>query len=238
MINGQHTTVIIPVLNEECSLGPVIRDIPDDGVRILVVDNGSSDRPRQLALAAGAEVVCEPRKGYGNACLTGIGAAGCTDIIAFIDGDYSDYPADLTSVLEPLAQGRCDLSIGCRQFVADGKPVLPRHQIWGNRLSCFLIGIIHGARWNDLGPMRGIRRSCLERLNMQDRNFGWTAEMQIKAFRSGLRVLEIPVRYRKRTGQSKISGTLKGSVLAGCKILYWTLRLVSTRKTVFTDGDP
>jgi len=232
MINGQHISVIIPVLNEELSITSVIRDIPDQIDGILVVDNGSIDRTREKSLAAGAEVICETRRGYGSACLAGIKAAGPTDIIAFMDGDYSDYPEDLDLVLRPVAEGCPDLVIGCRELLPEGKPAMPRHQMWGNRISCFLIGILHGVRYRDLGPMRAIQRSSLEKLNMQDTDFGWTAEMQIKAFRMGLQVQEVPVRYRQRTGQSKISGTIKGSIMAGCKILYWTLRLILTsRKT-------
>lgn len=232
MINGQHISVIIPVLNEELSITSVIRDIPEQVDRILVVDNGSIDKTRERSLAADAEVICEIRKGYGSACLAGIKAAGPTDIIAFIDGDYSDYPEDLKSVLEPVAEGYSDLAVGCREFLSEGKPVIPRHQMWGNRIGCFLIGILHGVHYRDLGPMRAIQRSSLEKLDMQDKDFGWTTEMQIKAFRMGLRVQEIPVRYRQRTGQSKISGTVKGSIMAGYKILYWTLRLILTsRKT-------
>jgi len=231
MINGWHISVIIPVLNEELSIASVIRDIPKPVDRILVVDNGSVDRTCERSLAAGAEVISEARKGYGSACMAGVEAAGDTDIIAFVDGDYSDYPEDLASVLEPVAEGLSDLVIGCRKFPAEGNPVMPRHQIWGNRISCFLIGFFHGASYQDLGPMRAIYRSCLEELNMQDTDFGWTAEMQIKAFRMGFQIQEIPVRYRQRTGKSKISGTIKGSVMAGYKILYWTLRLIlSPRK--------
>ncbi len=236
MINGLHISVIIPVLNEELSISSVIRDIPRQVDRILVVDNGSIDKTRERSLVAGAEVILEARKGYGSACLAGIRAAGSTDIIAFVDGDYSDYPEDLESVLNPVAEGYSDLAIGCREFLSEGKPVIPRHQMWGNWISCFLIGIFHGARYQDLGPMRAIKRSSLRKLNMQDANFGWTAEMQIKAFRMGLRVHEIPVRYRQRTGQSKISGTVKGSIMAGYKILYWTLRLILTARK--TDSSP
>ncbi len=232
MINGQHISVIIPVLNEELSITSVIRDIPKQVDRILVVDNGSADKTREKSLAAGAEVIHEIRKGYGSACLAGIEKAGSTDIIAFVDGDYSDYPEDLESVIKPVAEGCSDLVIGCREFLSEGKLVIPRHQMWGNRISCFLINLIHGASYRDLGPMRAIHRSSLAKLSMQDTNYGWTAEMQIKAFRIGLQVQEIPVRYRRRTGQSKISGTVKGSIMAGYKILYWTLRLILTsRKT-------
>lgn len=238
MINDHHITVIIPVLNEELSITSVIQDIPEQVDRILVVDNGSIDKTPEKSLAAGAEVISEPRKGYGSACLAGIEATGPTDIIAFVDGDYSDYPEDLLSVLDPLFHGRCDLSIGRREFYAKGKPVLPRHQLWGNRLVCALISFLHGVRCHDLGPMRAIHRSCLEKLDMQDTNFGWTAEMQIKAFRLGLRVLETPVRYRSRIGRSKISGTVKGSIMAGCKILYWALRLTGVpRKPACAVGD-
>ena len=227
MLNNRYITVIIPVLNEEQSIGRVIRDVPDCVDRIVVVDNGSSDSSQTIALDAGAEVVNEPDTGYGRACQTGIQAAGKTDILAFLDGDYSDYPEDMVSLLEPLASGHCDITIGCR--IAEA--VLPRHQEWGNWLACQLIWLLHGVRYQDLGPMRCVSRVCLERLQMQDNSYGWTAEMQIRAARARLRILQVPVRYRPRIGHSKISGTLKGSLMAGYKILFWTLWLALFRKS-------
>ena len=231
MINGRHISVIIPALNEESSIARVIGDLPESVDNVLVVDNGSNDRTAERARLAGARVISEPQRGYGAACLAGIREARNSQVLAFIDGDYSDYPQDLEGLLEPLAHGHCDLAMGCRQ-VDSPDSGLSVHQDLGNRLACTLIRWLHGYHYMDLGPMRCVSRSFLESLDMQDRDFGWTAEMQIRACRAGGRILQIPVRYRSRIGQSKISGTLRGSIMAGYKILYWTLRLSRDRSGI------
>ena len=177
-------------------------------------------------------------KGYGAACLAGIRAAGQTDLIAFMDGDYSDYPADLLRVIEPVAEERYPFAIGCRQNTSTNDADLPFHQRLGNWLACCFIWLLHGYVFNDLGPMRCISLPLLTRLQMSDTNYGWTTEMQLKASMLGVAVLQVPVRYRQRIGKSKISGTVSGSLMAGYKILYWTIRLwflarLSNRPIVF-----
>ncbi len=232
MINGRHITVIIPALNEENAISRVIGDLPEVVDRVIVVDNGSVDDTAIRARQAGATVVTEHKKGYGSACIAGIHESGDTDILAFIDGDYSDYPEDLWTILEPLANDHCDLAIGCRRQDPDAPPALPRHQKWGNRLACCVIHLIHGFKYEDLGPMRCLTRDTLEKLQMQDSDFGWTVEMQIKASRAGARILQVPVRYRLRIGESKISGTFTGAVMAAYKIAYWTVKLAFTPKSL------
>ncbi len=226
MIDEQHITVIIPALNEQAAIGRVINEIPNYVDRIIVVDNDSQDATQEISENAGARVVSEPKRGYGRACLTGIEAAGTTDVIAFINGSYSDYPEDLDRLIRPVVSGNCDLAIGCRQ----DDPSVPQgrftHQKWGTQLVCITIRILHGYKFEDLGPLRCISRSVLLELQMQDEDFGWTVEMQLKAAKSGKTILQVPVQYRKRVGKSKISGTLRGSLMAGYKMFYWVFRLL------------
>jgi glycosyltransferase involved in cell wall biosynthesis len=218
--------VLIPALNEEASLPLVLADIPRDLVGdMLVVDNGSTDRTGEVALAAGARVVTEPQRGYGAACLCGLAelaqrTEGPPDVVVFLDADYSDHPDELPLLVQPILDGQCDMVLGSRLKGRREKGAMPPQSVWGNRLACFLMWLFFGARYTDLGPFRAIRWDCLQRLGMCDRNFGWTVEMQIKAARQDLRVREVPVSYRRRIGASKISGTVKGTILAGSKILY------------------
>jgi glycosyltransferase involved in cell wall biosynthesis len=229
--------VLIPALNEEASLPLVLADIPRDLVSdILVVDNGSTDRTAEVARAAGARVVTEPQRGYGAACLRGLAelaqrTEGAPDVVVFLDADYSDHPDELLLLVQPILDGQCDMVLGSRLKGRREKGAMPPQSVWGNRLACFLMWFFFGARYTDLGPFRAIRWECLQRLGMCDRNFGWTVEMQIKAVRQDLRVREVPVSYRRRIGASKISGTAKGTILAGSKILYLIARygLVSCR---------
>ena len=198
--------------------------IPDGLVtQIVVVDNGSTDATPIRAEQAGAQVVSEPRRGYGQACLTGLAAIDA-DIVVFLDGDYSDYPNEMRALLRPIIAGEADLVIGSRTRGHSERGALLPQQRFGNALATFLIRMLCGVSYTDLGPFRAIRADALRRLRMQDRDYGWTVEMQIKAARLGLRIVEVPVRYRKRIGQSKVSGTLKGSVLAGYKIIWSILR--------------
>jgi hypothetical protein len=189
---------------------------------IIVVDNASTDRTADVATNAGARVVPESRRGYGQACLTGIAATDAPDIIVFLDGDYSDHPEELPEVIGPILDDDADLVIGAR---VPGKrepgAMLPQ-ALFGNWLATTLIRLIWGFRYSDLGPFRAVTAEGLARIGMQDRNFGWTVEMQVKALREGLRVAEVPVSYRKRIGVSKITGTIRGTVAAGWKIL-WTI---------------
>lgn len=228
-------SVLIPALNEEASLPLVLRDLPREQVSdILVVDNGSQDHTAEVARAAGARVVQEPRRGYGAACLCGLAdlarrAEGPPEVVVFLDADYSDHPEELASLVQPILDDRFDLVLGSRLAGRREPGAMPPQSVWGNRLACFLMWLLFGAKYTDLGPFRAIRWTALERLGMRDRNYGWTVEMQIKAARLGLRVLEVPVSYRRRIGTSKISGTVRGTILAGCKILYLIARYGSTR---------
>jgi glycosyltransferase involved in cell wall biosynthesis len=222
--------VIIPALNEERAIGQVVQSIPRDVIReILVVDNGSCDQTAEVARMAGARVVREPRRGYGSACLSGIASLPDTaEAVLFMDGDFSDRPEEIPLLLEPITSHQADLVIGSRILGQSEKGALTPQQRVGNWLATRLIRLLYGFRYTDLGPFRAITVQALRSLNMQDRDFGWTAEMQVRALQQGLRVVEVPVNYRKRIGKSKISGTLSGTVHAGLKIL-WTIAKLSLR---------
>ena len=216
---------IIPAFNEALSIGKVIREIPTDLVsEIIVVNNASTDETAEEAKKAGATVLNEPRMGYGNACLQGI--AYCRsqtptpDIIVFLDGDHADYPEQAFSLVQPILDNRADLVIGSRALGQREAGSMTAQQIFGNWLATSLLKLFFNERFTDLGPFRAIRFSSLLNLHMSDKNYGWTVEMQIKAAKQKLRCQEIPVRYRKRIGVSKVSGTVKGTIMAGYKILY------------------
>jgi len=217
--------VIIPALNEEASLPKVLADIPGDLVEeVVVVDNCSSDRTAEVAKAGGATVLVESRRGYGSACLRGITylKVKIPDIVVFLDGDYSDHPEEMAAVVRPIVREGYDLVIGSRtKGEAEKGALLPQARL-GNALATFLMRFLYGFTYSDLGPFRAVRFDKLLALGMIDRDYGWTVEMQIKAIKCGLKITEVPVRYRKRIGKSKVTGTWKGTVLAGYKIL-WTV---------------
>ncbi len=216
-------SVIIPVLNEEGAIANVINDIPKSLVQeIIVVDNGCTDRTAEIARKHGAKVVCEQQRGYGSACLAGIAAVQTADIVVFLDGDYSDDPTEMPSLVQPIQEGLAEFVIGTRIPTEKGA-LLPQAQ-FGNKLATFLMRIFFGVRYTDLGPFRAIRYEQLQALDMQDKNFGWTIEMQLKAAKIGMNVREVPVSYRRRIGTSKISGTFLGSLKAGVKILATLFR--------------
>ena len=224
--------VIIPALNEERSLSLVLNALPRHEVdRIVVVDNGSTDATARVAREAGAETVHEPVRGYGQACQTGLAALTDhpPDIVVFLDADFSDHPEELSQLLEPIRARRADLVLGARVAQRREPGAIPRHTLWGNRLVTTLLRWRWDVRFADLGPFRAIRWPALQRLGLEDRDFGWNVEMQIRATRVGLRVAEVPVSYRRRIGRSKISGTTVGSVRAGVKIL-WTVLLQAVRR--------
>jgi glycosyltransferase involved in cell wall biosynthesis len=216
---------VIPALDEAASLPLVLCEIPR-GVRVIVVDNGSRDGTGEVARRAGAEVVVEPRRGYGRACLAGLAhlAADPPDVVVFLDADHSDYPEELTALVEPIKRGSADFVVGSRVLGGAAPGSLTPQQRFGNALVCVLVDRLYGHRFTDLGPFRAVRYDVLRALEMREPTFGWTIEMQIKAVRRGFRVVEVPVRYRKRIGTSKISGTLSGTLRAGTKILLTVFR--------------
>ena len=236
-MNFNDVTVIIPALNEEQALPLVLRDLPPVG-RVIVVDNGSRDRTAEVAAQAGAVVVPEPRRGYGSACLCGLAeierrtAAGEPPprIVVFVDADHSDHADLLPQLVAPIFDGQADFVLGSRILGEREPGAMPPAAYFGNHFACFLMRLLFGARFTDLGPFRAIDYAKLRELAMCDANFGWTIEMQIKAVRAGLRWLEIPVPYRCRVGQSKISGTVSGVIKAGSKIL-WTIARYGLKRT-------
>lgn len=221
--------VIIPAFNEENAVGNVVKDLPQHLVReILVVDNNSRDDTRQAAEAAGATVLDEPRQGYGYACLKGIAhlksKAIPPDVVVFIDADYSDYPEELPLLVSHLTENNLDLVIGSRALGKREPGSMTPQQVFGNWLATTLIEKLYGSRYTDLGPFRAVRFNKLLEMDMQDTTYGWTVEMQLKAAKLGFRTGEVPVTYRRRIGHSKISGTVKGTLLAGYKILSWIFK--------------
>ena len=221
--------VIIPAFDESASIALVLEALPADRVReVLVVDNGSTDDTARVAARCGATVVREPRRGYGSACLAGIEALKRRprppDAVVFLDGDYSDDPEELPEIVGPVLDDRADLVVGSRVLGRREPGALLPQARFGNWLASGLIRLLYGVRVTDLGPFRAVRWTTLLRLGMADRDFGWTAEMQVKAARQGVRYLEVPVSYRRRVGVSKITGTFSGTLRAGWKIVYTVFR--------------
>ncbi len=224
--------VIIPAFNEEKSIGLVIQDLPKNLLRnIIVCNNNSTDHTKSVALEQGAIVVDQQLPGYGNACLKGMAyIAGLAqdqkpEIVVFIDGDYSDYPQELINIITPIIDQDYDLVIGSRTLGQRQKGSMTLPQTFGNWLSTNLIKILYGYHFTDLGPFRAVKYKALLQINMQDKDFGWTVEMQVKAAKLKLKCTEVPVNYKKRIGYSKVSGTIKGTIMAGYKILWTIIRL-------------
>ncbi len=223
--------VIIPAYNEDESIQSVVNDIPKDYVRnILVCNNASTDNTAARAAHAGAIVLDQPLPGYGNACLRGIqylkDLEVKPDIVVFLDGDYSDFPEELIDIARPIVEEDYDLVIGSRTTGELEKGAMMPQQVFGNWLATTLIKMIYNYEFSDLGPFRAIKYDQLIAINMVDKNFGWTVEMQVKAAKQKLKCTEIPVKYRKRIGVSKVSGTIRGTFLAGHKILWTIFKLI------------
>jgi glycosyltransferase involved in cell wall biosynthesis len=221
--------VIIPAYNEEKSISLVLQDIPKELVReVIVCNNNSTDRTAEVARKQGATVVDQPRKGYGSACLKGMAYIAAKpreeqpDIIVFLDGDYSDHPEEMPDLVKPILEDDMDMVIGSRALGNMERGAMMPQQIFGNWLATNLIRLFYNYNFTDLGPFRAIRWDRLLEIDMQDPDFGWTVEMQVKAAKYKLNCTEVPVRYRRRVGVSKVSGTIRGTVLAGHKIL-WTI---------------
>lgn len=220
--------VIIPAYNEQDSIGHVLKDIPSYVHEIIVVSNASTDKTETVARGAGATVIREEQKGYGYACLKGLDhvakAQNDPDIIVFLDGDYSDYPEQLTEIVEPIIKQDYDMVIGARdqRFRESGSMTLP--QIFGNWLATSLMSLFFGANFTDLGPFRAMKYDSLLALQMEDKTYGWTVEMQLKVLKKNMSYIEVPVKYRNRIGVSKVSGTVKGAIFAGIKILGWIFK--------------
>ncbi len=211
--------MVIPTYNEAQSIGRVLADIPVMVDEVLVVDSDSNDGTAAIAREAGARVLREPRRGYGRACLSGLAAVNSPDVVVFLDGDYSDRPAEMSLLLEPLRNDSADMVIGSRLAGARTPGALPWHAVFGNRLAAGLITSFSGVRLTDLGPFRAVRYNALIGLGLQESTYGWPVEMIVKGARRGLRIVEVPVSYHPRLGSSKISGTFRGSIGAAWGIL-------------------
>ena len=220
--------LIIPAQNEAGSIGHVLAEVPSMVREVVVVDNDSSDGTAEVARRAGATVLSEPRRGYGYACLKGFNyieeKSNTPHIIVFMDGDYSDYPGELPKIVAPILEQRAELVIGARRKALREPGSMTPQQVFGNWLATRLMRLFYGARFTDLGPFRAITFEALQRLEMEDKTYGWTVEMQLKALRHKLAYTEVPVRYKKRIGVSKVSGTVKGTIFAGVKILGWIFK--------------
>ena len=226
--------VIIPAFNEEKSIANVIAEIPDFVEEIVVVNNNSTDQTAQVATKAGANVLTEKSKGYGYACLKGIDYLSqkdkTPDILVFLDGDFSDFPQELTKIIQPIIKGSVDFVVGARVKELRASGSLTPQQVFGNWLACFLMKILYQSSFTDLGPFRAIRWKTLENLKMSDKTYGWTIEMQLKVLRQKISYQEVPVSYKKRIGVSKVSGTVKGTIFAGVKIIGWIFKHYLSKK--------
>ena len=232
-----RVSVVIPTHNEAQSIGRVLADLPSDIVtEVLVVDSNSTDGTAEIASKMGARVLHEPRRGYGRACLTGLAEASSPDIVVFLDGDYSDRPAELPLLLAPILDGPADIALGSRLGKQSMPGALPRHAAFGNHLAAFLIRLLYGLRLSDLGPFRAGRADVLRQLELQENTYGWAVEMILKGTLAGFRVVEVPVSYYPRIGKSKISGTLRGTVGAAWFILSLIVRYYFRHRRAETPG--
>jgi len=226
---SSRISIIIPAFNEESSIGLVLDALPQDKIHeIIVVNNNSTDDTARVASAHGARVVEEPQKGYGSACLKGISELNAPDIVVFLDGDFSDFPEEIVELVSPIEKEDADFVLGSRMILPESRRALLPQARYGNRLAVFLIKLFFNYSFTDLGPFRAIRYSSLMAIGMQDIDFGWTVEMQIKAVKNGLRIKELPVKYRERIGVSKITGTVSGTFKAGTKIIYTIFKYLLT----------
>ncbi len=218
-------SVVIPTHNEAQSIARVLADLPSNLVtEVLVVDSNSTDGTPGIASKMGARVISEPRRGYGRACLTGLANANSPDVVAFLDGDYSDRPAELPLLLAPILGGRADITLGARLGPRSTPGAMPWHQAFGNHLAAFLIRLLYGLKISDLGPFRAGRADVLRQLELREQTYGWAVEIILKGALGGFRIVEVPVSYYPRIGKSKISGTLKGTVGAAWFILSLIVR--------------
>ena len=220
--------VIIPAFNEEASIGKVIAEIPDFVSEVIVVDNNSTDNTSEIAKNAGATVLFQPKAGYGNACLKGMEYISEEDIkpeiIVFLDGDYSDYPSELTKIVAPILEDDIDFVVGARVKALREAGSMTFPQRFGNALATRLMKLFFNSKFPDLGPFRAIKYDKLLALNMEDKTYGWTVEMQLKVLKKKFTYVEVPVKYKNRIGTSKVSGTVKGAIFAGVKILSWIFK--------------
>jgi glycosyltransferase involved in cell wall biosynthesis len=229
-------SVIIPTHNEAQAIGRVLADLsladlpPNFATEVIVVDSNSNDGTPEIAARMGARVIQEPRRGYGRACLTGMGAANSPDVVVFLDGDYSDRPSELPILLAPIIEGRADITLGSRLHEHNSGDALPWHQVFGNRLAAALIRALYGLKISDLGPFRAARANVINALALEETTYGWAVEMVLKGALAGFRVVEVPVSYYPRIGKSKISGTLKGTVGAAWFILSLIVRYYFRRR--------
>ena len=226
---SSRISIIIPAFNEESSIGLVLDALPQDKIHeIIVVNNNSNDDTARVATEHGARVVEEPRKGYGSACLKGIDELDAPDIVVFLDGDFSDFPEEIVELVNPIEKGDADFVLGSRMILPKSRRTLLPQARYGNRFAVFLIKLFFNYSFTDLGPFRAIRYKSLMAIGMQDIDFGWTVEMQVKAVKNGLRIQEVPVKYRERIGVSKITGTVSGTFKAGTKIIYTIFKYLLT----------
>jgi glycosyltransferase involved in cell wall biosynthesis len=230
-----RVSVIIPTYNEAQAIGRVLADLPFHLVtEVIVVDSNSTDGTPDLARRMGAQVIQEPRRGYGRACLTGLANTENADVVVFLDGDYSDRPSELPILLAPIIEGRADITLGSRLTDRSNPGALPWHQSFGNRLAAGLIRLLYGVKVSDLGPFRAGRANVLRALALEEATYGWAVEMILKGAIAGFRIVEVPVSYYPRLGRSKISGTVKGTVGAAWFILSRIVRYSFRRRRAGT----